>query len=250
MRQDTKPIVYAFFLGADQLPVDSGLLMRLRERLQAHRPRNRPALGTPLRVRLWCSPKKTRPKPSPTTRSDGCADRSRPVHRRSITCNSFAWLIRYSALNRAFCPGASVCVRATTPVVLPIAGLRRGGELAGDGDLLVGADRRRFEHLQRHRRAARFSTSTKAADALGAVADEAGAGGLLRHGQVLHARTCSSRPKETARSALRSPVRQTERPTTCAPRTSCRLPSGHAVRPRHLGDEPRARVRLRDQVLN
>lgn len=35
MRQDTKPIVYAFFLGADQLPVDSGLLMRLRERLQA-----------------------------------------------------------------------------------------------------------------------------------------------------------------------------------------------------------------------
>ncbi len=34
MRQDTKPIVYAFFLGADQLPVDSGLLMRLRERLQ------------------------------------------------------------------------------------------------------------------------------------------------------------------------------------------------------------------------
>lgn len=36
MRQDGKPIVYAFFLGADQLPaVDSALLMRLRERLQA-----------------------------------------------------------------------------------------------------------------------------------------------------------------------------------------------------------------------
>ena len=36
-------------------------------------------------------------------------------HRRSITCGSFWCAIRHSVLNRAFCPGASICIQTTTP---------------------------------------------------------------------------------------------------------------------------------------